>query len=91
ALRTKECDRIHAMTQELRRMGAQIEEREDGWVVSGPTRLQGTGVKSYGDHRIAMTLILAGMIAESETEIDSIDCISISFPQFLPTLLALSK
>ncbi|MBI3018420.1 MAG: 3-phosphoshikimate 1-carboxyvinyltransferase [Deltaproteobacteria bacterium] len=91
ALRHKECDRIYAMTQELRRMGAQIEEHEDGWVISGPTRLQGTFVKSYGDHRVAMTLILAGMIAESETEIDSIDCISISFPNFLPTLLTLSK
>src|SRR3989338_4292819 len=91
ALRTKECDRIHAMTQELRRMGAQIEECEDGWGIAGPTRLQGTGVKSYGDHRIAMTLILAGMIAESETEIDSIDCISVSFPNFLQTLSSLAQ
>ena len=91
ALRYKECDRIHAMTQELRRMGAQIEEYEKGWVIEGPTRLRGALVKSYGDHRIAMTLLLAGMIAEGETEIDSIDCVSVSFPHFVPTLLALSQ
>ncbi len=91
ALRTKECDRIDATTQELRRMGAQIEEQEDGWAILGPTRLTGTFVKSYGDHRIAMTLILAGMIAEGETQIDSIECVSVSFPNFLQTLLALSK
>lgn len=91
ALRYKECDRIDAMTQELRRMGAQIEERDDGWVISGPTPLQGAQVKSYGDHRIAMTLILAGMIAHGETEIDSVDCISISFPNFLQTLSPLAK
>ena len=90
-LRHKECDRIHAMTQELRRMGAHIEEQEDGWIISGPTPLQGTLVKSYGDHRIAMTLVLAGMIAQGETELDSIDCISVSFPHFIPTLLALAK
>ncbi len=89
ALRVKESDRITAMAQELGRMGAHIEEREDGWVIEGPTRLQGTLVKSYGDHRVAMTLILAGMIAEGETEIDSIDCISKSFPSFLQTLSTL--
>ena len=75
------------MSCELRKLGAQIEEREDGMIISGPTKLTGTIVSSpHGDHRIAMTLMCAGLIAEGETTIENADAIQSSFPKF-PDLL----
>ncbi len=90
ALRHKESNRIQALTSELSKMGAKICELEDGLSIDGPTPLIGTKVRSYGDHRIAMTLFLAGLIAEGDTEIDSMASISKSFPNFLPELQKLS-
>jgi len=69
-------------------MGAKIEEREDGLVVKGPTRLQGTSCTSFGDHRIAMALTIAGLIADGETTIDDAGCIDVSFPEFTTNLRA---
>ena len=84
-LRVKETDRIRAMVGELRKMGAQIEEREDGFTVEGPTRLYGASCSSFGDHRIAIALAVAGLIAEGVTTIDGAECIDISFPEFIAT------
>ena len=81
-LRFKESDRLKAVALELSRLGAHIEEEESGLVIQGPTPLKGAKVKSYHDHRMAMMLMLAGMISEGETQIDSIECISKSFPNF---------
>jgi 3-phosphoshikimate 1-carboxyvinyltransferase len=85
-LRAKETDRIHAMALELAKMGAHIEEKEDGWVIEGPTPLQGTGCRSHDDHRIAMSMAVAGLIAFGETRIQGAECIDISFPGFLETM-----
>jgi len=85
-LRVKESDRLKAMAANLTAMGANIKETGDGLVIKGPTRLKGTGVVSYGDHRIAMAMIVAGLIADGETVIDDGACIDISFPDFERTL-----
>lgn len=81
-LRVKESDRIAAILTELRKMGAKIEEMEDGMIIYGPTKLKGANVQSYGDHRIAMSLAIAGLVAEGETTIENTDCIETSFPGF---------
>ena len=88
-LRVKETDRIATTVQELHRLGAEIEPRPDGFVVSGPTRLQGTAVHSHGDHRLAMALAVAGLVAKGETLIQDVACIADSFPGFGATLARL--
>lgn len=81
-LRVKESDRLATMTEELRKMGAQIECLPDGLRIHGPTPLRGATVHSHGDHRVAMALAIAGLIAEGETVIESIECVQTSFPDF---------
>lgn len=88
-LRVKETDRIATTVAELKKMGAQIEETPDGFVVEGPTRLLGTAVDSHGDHRLAMALAVAGLIAKGETTIYNAHVTADSFPGFEPTLRAL--
>ena len=85
-LRVKETDRIKAIVSELKKMGADIEERKDGFTVNGPTRLQGAVCESYNDHRIAMSLAVAALLAEGKTVIKTSECIDISFPGFEKTL-----
>jgi len=85
-LRVKETDRIATTVAELRRLGAEIEARPDGFVVHGPTRLHGAIVHSHGDHRLAMALTVAGLIATGETIVQDVDCIADSFPGFEATL-----
>lgn len=82
-LRVKETDRIATVVQELKRLGARIEERPDGFEIWGPTQLRGAPVSSHGDHRLAMSLFVAGLVAEGETVIDDLDCAADSFPGFL--------
>lgn len=85
-LRLKESDRITAMSEGLRRMGANVEERPDGVVIIGPTALHGAVVGSYGDHRIAMALSIAALIAAGETTIEDADCVAVSYPDFFTQL-----
>ena len=85
-LRVKESDRIAAIVAELRKMGARIEERPDGFVVEGPTSLRGAHVDSHGDHRLAMSLIVAGLLAKGETVVEGTECIEDSFPGFMRIL-----
>ena len=85
-LRVKETDRIKAIVSELKKMGADIEEKEDGFVVNGPTGLQGAVCESYNDHRIAMSLAVAALLAEGKSVIKNSECIDISFPGFEKTL-----
>ena len=85
-LRVKESDRIAATVTGLRAMGADIEEFDDGLRVGGRTRLRGARIDSRGDHRIAMTFAVAGLVAESETEIEGAECVSVSFPGFFNLL-----
>jgi len=81
-LRVKESDRIATMVNELRKMGAHLEERPDGFVVEGPTPLTGAVVDSHGDHRVAMALAVAGLIASGETTVTGSEWIGDSFPGF---------
>lgn len=81
-LRVKESDRIATISSELKKMGAVIKELEDGMMIKGPVKLKGAAVKSYGDHRIAMAMAIAGLIAEGETTIEDTACIETSFPGF---------
>jgi len=81
-LRVKETDRIAAMTRELRKMGAEVEPLEDGMVISGNQKLRGAECESHGDHRIAMSVAVAALIADDETVISDIDCVETSFPGF---------
>ena len=88
-LRVKEVDRIGLLVRELRKLGAEAEERPDGMVIGGPTQLRGAVVHSHGDHRMAMALAVAGLLAEGETVIEDAGCIADSFPGFERTLAAL--
>ncbi|HDL86362.1 MAG TPA: 3-phosphoshikimate 1-carboxyvinyltransferase [Candidatus Acetothermia bacterium] len=82
-LRVKETDRIATVVAELRKLGARIEEKPDGLVVEGPTALTGGTVDSHGDHRLAMALAIAGLVAEKEVVVHNISCIGDSFPDFI--------
>ena len=81
-LRVKETDRIRAVSNNLQRMGVDIEELPDGFRVRGGSRLQGSTVDSYGDHRMAMALGIAGLVAEGETVIRNAEVVNISYPDF---------
>ena len=85
-LRVKESDRIAAIATNLRVMGAQVEEREDGLKIPGGQRLHGAQVDSLGDHRIAMAFAVAALRAEAETQILGADAAVISYPGFFDAL-----
>jgi len=85
-LRVKESDRIAATAQNLRAMGAVVEEFADGLRVAGPARLRGAKIDPRGDHRIAMAFTVGGLVAEGETEISDPDCVAVSFPEFFGLL-----
>jgi 3-phosphoshikimate 1-carboxyvinyltransferase len=85
-LRVKESDRIAAMAEGLAAMGANITANADGWTIEGPTSLHGAQVRSLGDHRVAMALAVAGLLAEGETEIEDAECVDISYPGFFDQL-----
>jgi len=82
-LRVKETDRLHAMAENLNALGADIKEREDGLLIdgSGPNLLS-TPVRSFGDHRIAMAMGVAGLVAHGATPINDAECAKVSFPGF---------
>ncbi len=85
-LRVKESDRLAAMEAGLSAMGADIVTQDDGWVINGPRRLEGAHVESAGDHRVAMALAIAALIADGKTEIEDADCVEISYPNFFDHL-----
>ncbi|MDE2858547.1 MAG: 3-phosphoshikimate 1-carboxyvinyltransferase [Chloroflexota bacterium] len=86
-LRVKETDRIAVMAGELRKMGAEIEEREDGFRILGPQQLSGADVDGHDDHRIAMSMTIAGTVASGETLVTDAACVADSFPGFAETLI----
>ena len=88
-LRVKETDRIAATVSELRKIGAQVEEFDDGMVIAGGCKLEGGECKSHGDHRMAMSLAVAGLISESGVEIHDVACVNTSFPGFWEMLSSL--
>jgi len=89
-LRIKESDRISAVATNLRKMGAQVEEREDGLKIPGRQSLNGVDLDSFGDHRIAMAFAVAALKAEGETAIQGADAAAISYPEFFNKLEELS-
>lgn len=88
-LRLKETDRIAVMAGELRKLGASIDEREDGFRIVGPQTLNGALVDGHDDHRVAMSLSVAGLVAQGQTTVQDAKCINDSFPGFAETLLDL--
>lgn len=89
-LKKKESDRIKAICTELKKMGVNIEELEDGMIIKGG-KLKGAQCNSHRDHRIGMALAIAGLVAESETTINDAEWIDISFPEFKKYLKKLMK
>ena len=85
-LRVKESDRIASTVAGLRSMGCKVEEFDDGLRVDGPTKLRGAKINSRSDHRIAMTFTVAALIAEGDSEIETADCVAVSFPEFFDLL-----
>jgi 3-phosphoshikimate 1-carboxyvinyltransferase len=90
-LRVKESDRIASIATNLRAMGAQVEEREDGLKIPGGQSLRGAELESFGDHRIAMAFSIAALRAQGETLIRGSECAAISYPEFFSTLEELAE
>jgi 3-phosphoshikimate 1-carboxyvinyltransferase len=88
-LRVKETDRIASTVGELRKMGAKIEPAEDGFIIDGPVKLTGAPVESQGDHRLAMAMAVAGLVAHTPTTVYGAEVTADSFPGFEITLQAL--
>jgi len=85
-LRVKESNRLGAMAAGLIAMGADIVTQDDGWVITGPRQLEGARVDSAGDHRVAMALAVAALVADGKTEIEGAECVEISYPGFFDHL-----
>lgn len=82
-LRNKESDRIHTIVTELKKLGANIDETPDGFIIDGKTQLVGNcEVETYHDHRLAMSLYVAGLICQKEICINGFEWVNISFPEF---------
>ena len=90
-LRFKESDRIHAIHEMLTAIGANVKEIGDGLIINGKSKLRGGSVKSFGDHRIAMSAAIASIGTEEGIIIDDMNCIRKSYPAFLDDFLALIK
>jgi len=90
-LRVKETDRIAAIASNLRAMGVEVHEAEDGMTIYGGSRLNGATLQSYGDHRIAMAFAIAGLFASGATIIEDAECVRTSYPQFESILTHLQR
>ncbi|HEX8195178.1 MAG TPA: 3-phosphoshikimate 1-carboxyvinyltransferase [Pyrinomonadaceae bacterium] len=89
-LRVKESDRIRAVVENLRRMNARVEEFQDGLRVE-KSNLKAARIDSFGDHRIAMSLAVAGLLADGETEIENAEAVAVSFPDFFDLLESVAE
>lgn len=89
-LRVKESDRLAVTAAGLRALGADVDELDDGLIIRGPTRLSGGHIDSAGDHRIAMSFAIAGLVAHEPVVIDGAEWVDISFPGFFEHLARLS-
>lgn len=85
-LRVKESDRLAAVAENLRRMGAEVEEYPDGLRVAGRQTLRGAEIDPHGDHRIAMAFAVAGLLAQGTTTLKDSACVDVSFPGFFDIL-----
>jgi 3-phosphoshikimate 1-carboxyvinyltransferase len=89
-LRVKETDRLKALAVNLGQLGASVKETDDGLIIKGPTPLTGAAVESFDDHRIAMSMAIASIIATGDVRIRNSQCVAISFPTFWDALQQLS-
>ncbi|WP_195939899.1 3-phosphoshikimate 1-carboxyvinyltransferase [Romboutsia sp. 1001713B170131_170501_G6] len=89
-LKVKESNRIKSVVDNLKLMGADIEELEDGMVIKGKTKLSGARITTFKDHRIAMAFSIANLICDTELVLDDTECIDISFPGYFDLLRKLS-
>lgn len=85
-LKVKETNRIDAVVDELKKLGANISATEDGMIIEGPTPLHGANLRTYGDHRIGMMAAIASLITSGPVTIDNAECISVSYPNFFEQL-----
>lgn len=90
-LRVKESDRIKAVVENLKSLGVDTQELEDGMVIKGPQKIKGGVVNSFKDHRIAMGFAILGLVAEDGITIKDADCVYISYPEFFKHLEEVSK
>ena len=90
-LRAKESDRIRAIVQNLRALGVETDERNDGFQIPPGQTFKGGNVRTRGDHRIAMAFAIAGLISEQPVVLDDARCCGVSFPGFLEQLAAVSR
>lgn len=82
-LKNKETDRIHAVVNELKKLGADIKDTPDGFIVNGKKQLKGSAeVETYGDHRLAMSLYVAGLVCKKDIVVRNFEWVNISFPEF---------
>lgn len=88
-LRIKECDRLNAISTELKKLGANIEELENSLIINGVKSLKGGKVSSHNDHRIAMSLAIASTVCEENVIIDNGDCVKKSYPNFWNDFISL--
>ena len=88
-LKVKESNRISAMASELKKLGADIKETNDGFIINGNNgeRLKGGSVTSHGDHRVAMSLAISGLTSEEGITIEGFECVNVSYPKFGETLI----
>ncbi|SHH12647.1 3-phosphoshikimate 1-carboxyvinyltransferase [Tepidibacter thalassicus] len=89
-LKVKESNRIKSVVENLKKMGADIQELEDGMIINGPTKLKGANIESFNDHRIAMAFSIASLIAYGNTYIHNFKCVDVSFPSFCDILKRIS-
>jgi 3-phosphoshikimate 1-carboxyvinyltransferase len=85
----KETDRIAATVSELRKLGVQVDELDDGMIIAGEGGLKGGECESQGDHRMAMSLAVAGLVSQTGTTIHDVGCVNTSFPGFWEILSSL--
>ncbi|NLL82462.1 MAG: 3-phosphoshikimate 1-carboxyvinyltransferase [Tissierellia bacterium] len=85
-VRAKETDRVAVMEKELSKMGAKIETEHNKMIIYGGQPLKGAEVESYGDHRVAMALSVAGLFVDGQTIVNDSECVNVSFPNFYETL-----
>ena len=90
-LRVKESDRIQVMTENLQKMGADIQATEDGMIIHGGKPLHGAEIDSHLDHRIAMSFAVAGLLSEGTLSIKNGECVNISYPEFYSDLYSLAE
>lgn len=89
-LKVKESNRIKSVVDNLKLMGADIEELEDGMIIKGKTKLNGASITTFKDHRIAMAFSIANLICDTDVVLDDKECIDISFPGYFDLLKKLS-